>query len=96
MYKLKLYITIRETRKSIELLNNIMLVFEKELAEPYTLEVIDILDHPQKAIDDEIFATPTLVRVEPLPVKKIMGDLSDRKVVWEKLGLIKGEEAIEP
>lgn len=88
MYKLKLYITIRETRKSIELLNNIMLVFEKELAEPYTLEVIDILDHPQKAIDDGIFATPTLVRVEPLPVKRIIGDLIERRMVLEKLGIL--------
>ena len=88
MYKFKLYITIRETRKSIRLLNNIMLVLERSLSEPYTLDVIDILDHPQEAVDAEIFATPTLVRLEPLPVKKIIGDLIERRMVLEKLGIL--------
>ena len=54
---------------------------------------IDILDHPDKADEDGIFATPTLVRVEPKPVKKIMGDLSDRRMVLEKLELIKGKSS---
>lgn len=89
MYKLRLYITIRETPKSIKLLNDIMAILERELEEPYSIEVIDVLDHPQKAIDEKIFATPTLVRVDPPPVKKIMGDLSDSGMVLEKLGLIK-------
>ena len=88
MYRLKLYITVRETRNSIKLLNDLMAILEKDLDEPYSLEVIDVLDHPQKAIDDKIFATPTLVKVDPPPVKKIIGNLSDAERVLETLGLI--------
>lgn len=88
MYRLKLYITVRETRNSIKLLNDLMAILEKELEEPYSLEVIDVLDHPQKAIDDKIFVTPTLVKVDPPPIKKIIGNLSDVERVLETLGLI--------
>ena len=88
MYRLKLYITVRETRNSIKLLNDLMAILEKELEEPYSLEVIDVLDHPQKAIDDKIFVTPTLLKVDPPPIKKIIGNLSDVERVLETLGLI--------
>ena len=86
MYKLKLYI-VGETRNTKRLLDDLKLVLEKGLMESYSLEVIDVLDHPQRAIDDKIFATPTLVKVDPPPVKKIIGNLGDKEIVLEKLGL---------
>ena len=86
MYKLKLYI-VGETRNTKRLLDDLKLILEKGLKELYSLEVIDVLDHPQRAIDDKIFATPTLVKVDPPPVKKIIGNLGDKEIVLEKLGL---------
>ena len=86
MYKLKLYI-VGETRTSTKLLDYLKDIFEKDLEEPYTLEVIDVLDHPEKAIDDEIFATPTLAKVHPEQVRKVIGDLNDREMLLDKLGL---------
>jgi len=87
MYKLKLYI-VGETRNTKRLLDDLKLILEKGLKELYSLEVIDVLDHPQKAIDDKIFVTPTLVKVDPPPIKKIIGNLSDVERVLETLGLI--------
>ncbi len=87
MHELKLYI-VGETRNSKKLLEDLKVILKTELEEQYTLEVIDVLDHPQKAIEDEIFATPTLVKVQPPPVRKIIGDLTDREMVLEKLDLI--------
>ncbi len=87
MNELKLYI-VGETRNSINLMDDLKMLLEKELRGQYSLEVIDVLKNPQKAIDDKIFATPTLVKVHPPPVKKVIGDLSTQRNVLMELGLI--------
>ena len=51
-------------------------------------EVIDILEHPQLAEDEKILATPTLVKRLPEPVRKIIGDLSDRQKVLLGLDIV--------
>ena len=86
MYKLKVYI-VGETQNTKKLLDDLNLVLKKGLKKSYSLEVIDVLDHPQRAIDDKIFATPTLVKVDPPPLKMIIGNLSDKEIILEKLGL---------
>ncbi|MCF7982814.1 MAG: circadian clock protein KaiB [Thiohalocapsa sp.] len=52
----------------------------------YELEILDILEHPVRACEDLISTTPTLLRLSPLPMKRVCGDLSDTRHVLAKLG----------
>lgn len=54
---------------------------EEQLKGKYTIEVIDLLQNPQLSRDDQILAIPTLVRKLPVPVRKIIGDLSNTERV---------------
>ena len=55
----------------------------------YTIEVIDLLKNPQLAEGDQIFAIPTLVRKVPIPIRKIIGDLSNEEKVLVGLNMRK-------
>jgi len=52
-------------------------VLEQSLSHPYTLKVIDVSQHPEQAELDQVSATPTLVKVYPRPVRRIVGDLEN-------------------
>jgi circadian clock protein KaiB len=56
-----------------------------ELGGEYVCEIIDVLERPDLAEEDGIFATPALLRRAPLPVRKLIGDLSDRDLVLASL-----------
>ena len=73
---LKLYVT-GQTPNSQKAIENLKTVLKAELNGLYTLKVIDVLKHPNLAEEDKILATPTLTKVLPPPVRKIIGDLSD-------------------
>jgi circadian clock protein KaiB len=62
-------------------LANLRRYCEEYLVDRYTLEVIDLLKHPQLAEGDQILAIPTLVRKVPEPIRKIIGDLSNEEKV---------------
>ncbi|MCG8570099.1 MAG: circadian clock KaiB family protein [Spirochaetes bacterium] len=79
-YRLRLYIT-GQTPKCVTAFNNIKEICEEHLGESYDLEIIDLLKNPQLARGDQIIAIPTLVRKLPLPIRKIIGDLSDTEKV---------------
>ena len=85
-FKLRLYIT-GYTSHSRRALENLRQICDEELQNEYELEVIDILEHPQLAEHEKILATPTLVKKLPEPVRKIIGDLSDREKVLFGLDL---------
>jgi len=70
------------------MLNNIL---EQEFEGVYALKVIDVLKNPQLAEEDKISATPTLAKILPPPVRKIIGDLSDRDRVLIGLDLLHDE-----
>ena len=72
---LKLYVT-GQTPNSQKAIKNLKKVLAMELKGAYSLEVIDVLKNPQLAEEDKILATPTLTKVLPPPVRKIIGDLS--------------------
>jgi hypothetical protein len=57
--------------------------FQRKFAENYFLEVIDVLTQPLLALADGVIATPTLVRYQPLPVKKWVGVLDERRLSRE-------------
>lgn len=84
IWDLRLYVA-GETPKSVAALANLMAFCEQHLAGRYTLEVIDLVEHPGLARVDQILAIPTLVRRLPAPVRKVIGDLSKTERIF--LGL---------
>jgi circadian clock protein KaiB len=85
-YRLKLYLTGR-TPRSQQAIDNLRGLLEEQFAEQYELEVIDVLENPQLAEDDKILATPTVIRGLPAPVRRVVGDLSNRDQVLLGLDL---------
>ncbi len=75
-WQLRLYVA-GKTPKSITAFENLKRICEEHLAGEFEIEVIDLIDHPRLAKDDQIVAIPTLVRKLPKPIRKIIGDLSD-------------------
>ncbi len=76
-----------QTPKSILALENITNYSREYIKGKYTIEVIDLLKSPQLAEDDEIFAIPTLVRKIPKPLRRIIGDLSNKEKVLMGLSI---------
>jgi circadian clock protein KaiB len=88
-WTLRLYIA-GHTPKSAMALANLKKLCEEELSGRYQLEVIDLMQHPERAKADQIVAIPTLVRRLPPPLKRMIGDLShkDRVIVGLELDLL--------
>ena len=85
-WNLKLYVA-GQTPKSIAAFANLKKICEKYVKYKYKIEVVDLLENPQLAKGDQILAIPTLVRKLPVPVRKIIGDLSDTERVLVGLDL---------
>src|SRR5437773_5848276 len=79
-YLLKLYVTGTSPRTQLAI-TNLNRICEQELQGQYKLEIIDVLEHPQIAEDDRILATPTLIKQLPPPLRRVIGDLSDKDKV---------------
>jgi circadian clock protein KaiB len=79
-YLLKLYVTGTSPRAEVAIAN-LRRICEQELRGQYKLEIIDVLEHPQIAEDDKILATPTLIKQLPPPLRRVIGDLSDKAKV---------------
>ena len=79
-YELRLYVA-GKTQRSVTALENLKQYCEEHLRGEYRIEVIDLLVHPQLAEGDQILAIPTLVKKVPEPVRKIIGDLSNKEKV---------------
>lgn len=77
---LRLYVA-GQTPKSIAAISNLRAFCKEHLDERYQVEVIDLIKDPHRARMDQIVAIPTLVRRIPSPVKKIIGDLSQKERV---------------
>lgn len=79
-FELRLYVA-GQTPKSMTAFANLKKYCEQHLKEKYKIEVIDLLKTPQLAEGDQIVAIPTLVKKVPLPIRKIIGDLSNMEKV---------------
>ncbi len=88
-WELRLYVA-GQTPRAVTALDNLKKLCEEHLAGCYRIEVIDLLKNPQLARGDQIIAVPTLVRKLPEPMKKIIGDLSDKERVLVGLDLRPG------
>jgi len=86
-YKLRLFVT-GSTPRSTRAIDNMRRICEENLSGRYDLEVIDVYQHPEATRDLQIVATPTLVKILPVPLRRIIGDLSNEERVLAGLDLV--------
>lgn len=89
-YVLRLYVA-GASPKSLRAIVNIQKICEEHLEGLYELEVINIYEHPKLAAGEQIMAVPTLIRKLPLPLRRLIGDLSNTERVLVGLDLRKKE-----
>ena len=75
-WDLCVYVT-DQSPKCLRAIENLRRACEEHLAGRYTIEIVDLLENPRRAADDQILAVPTVVRRFPAPIRKVVGDLSD-------------------
>ena len=80
LWQLRLYVA-GQTPKSVTAFANLKQLCEEHMHGQYHIEIIDLLQHPELAQQDQILAIPTLVRRLPPPLRQIIGDLSNREKV---------------
>lgn len=85
-YILRLFVT-GATPNSTRAVTNIKSICEEHVRGKYLLEIIDLYDHQEMAELQQVVAVPMLIKIQPLPVQKLIGDMSDNKKVLEALGL---------
>lgn len=91
---LRLYVT-GTTPRSVQAIANLKAACAEELKENVDLQIIDVLEHPQLAEDEKIIATPTLIKKIPPPLRRIIGDMSEREKVLLGLDLVYATESEE-
>ena len=91
-YVLKLYVS-GMTPRSLRAIGNLQKLCAKFLPGRHDLEIIDIYQHPALTRDAQIVAVPTLVKELPPPLRRVIGDLSDRGRILLLLGVKPGEDA---
>jgi circadian clock protein KaiB len=90
LWQLRLYV-MDETPKSLTAFENLKKVCERHLKGRYRITVIDLMKQPQLAKGDQILATPTVVRRLPVPIRTVIGNLSDIDNVLVGLDLKAGD-----
>ena len=85
-FVLSLYVT-GMTQRSTRAIENIRAICERYLPDAYDLQVIDLYQHPALAKDEQIVAAPTLIKRLPLPLRRVIGDMSDTDRVLTGLDL---------
>ena len=86
MFKFRLYIA-GEAQNSAQAVANLDALCRAYLPDRHKIEVVDVFREPKRALADAVFMTPTLVRLAPSPVLRIVGTLSQTQVVLQALGL---------
>jgi circadian clock protein KaiB len=86
MFKFRLYVA-GDAQNSVDAIANLTALCRKYLPERYDIEVMDVFLEPLRALADGIFMTPTLVKLAPAPVRRIIGNLSKTQLVLQALGL---------
>lgn len=83
---MKLFVT-GASANSVKAIANLKNICEQYFGSKYDLEIIDVYQQPSKTREEQIIALPMLLKYFPLPVKKLIGDLSDTTKVLRGLGL---------
>jgi circadian clock protein KaiB len=92
-YVLSLFVT-GSTPKSLRAIRNIRALCEEMLHGCYELKVIDIYQHPEQVRPEQIVVTPTLIKKRPLPLRKMIGDLSNKNRLLLGLGIVPQNAAL--
>jgi circadian clock protein KaiB len=85
-YKFRLYIA-GDAQNSCRALANLDALCKTHLPNRHEIEVIDVFEEPGRALSDGVFMTPTLIKLAPTPVHRIVGTLADTRTLVETLGL---------
>jgi circadian clock protein KaiB len=83
---LRLYVTGRAPN-SVQAIANLEAICREYLKDGHRLEVVDVLEHPRRAMADGVLVSPSLARLHPGPGVKLVGNLSDKAKVLQALGL---------
>jgi circadian clock protein KaiB len=86
VFAFRLYVA-GDTQNSLHALANLKALCKTHLPDRHKIEVVDVLQEPLRALADGIFMTPTLIKLGPAPVQRIVGTLSQPSVVVRTLGL---------
>ena len=86
VFKFRLYIA-DDAMNSAQAVANLNAICGAHLAGRHHIEVVDVFEEPKRALADRILMTPTLIRLAPAPIRRIVGTLSQTDVVLEALGL---------
>jgi len=86
-YVFRLYVA-GSTPQSSRAIANIKAICESHLKNRYVLTVVDLYEHMERAQDDQIEVAPTLIRRWPLPIRRVVGDLSQTERVLKALDLL--------
>ena len=86
MFKFRLYVA-GDAQNSAQAVANLTAICRAHLPDRHQIEVVDVFREPKRALADSIFMTPTLVKLAPAPVRKIVGTLSQERPVLQALGL---------
>jgi circadian clock protein KaiB len=85
-YRFRLYVT-GDAQNSSSAISNLALICHVHLAGRFETEIVDVFKEPRRALDDQVFMTPTLVTLAPRDVHRIVGNLSNHEPVLLALGL---------
>jgi circadian clock protein KaiB len=85
-FKFRLYVA-GDGPHSTQAIANLRALCHERLPERYEIEIVDVLRDPQRALDDHVMLTPMLVKLSPVPIRRIVGSLSRLEPVLEALGL---------
>jgi circadian clock protein KaiB len=85
-YDLRLYVT-GQTPRSLRSVQNLTAICNRYLPGRFDLQVVDLYQQPALAAENQVVAAPTLIKAMPLPLRRLVGDLSDEKRVLAGLGL---------
>ena len=85
-FTFRLYVA-DETSNSAQAIANLRAICNRHLPDKHSIELLDVVKEPDRAMEDRIFLTPTLVKLGPGPVEKIVGTLSQTALVLQMLGL---------
>jgi circadian clock protein KaiB len=86
-FQLTLFVT-GGSPNSVRAINNLKVICEQYLRGRYELEVIDVYQRPEMAKQEQIIALPTLIKKQPGPLRRLVGDMSDTSKVLRGLGIV--------
>ncbi len=84
-FQFRLYIA-GEAENSLQAVANLTAFCKTHLPDRHAIEIVDVLSDPKRALEDAIFMTPTLVRLAPRPVRRIIGSLSQPTTLLQTMG----------